>query len=115
MGHIAPSCNMAIPTVAKETEIHGGRALATPAKKKEAMGRGEWGIWLFSDLYAPLLHSLILKLPYSNGIFFFFFFNSALPSEVFKCFSVLPLLFSIYYTHCFFFFSTHASVCISTK
>lgn len=72
MGHIAPSCNMAIPTVAKETEIHGGRALATPAKKKEAMGRGEWGIRLFSDLYSPFLHSLILKLPYSNGIFLFF-------------------------------------------
>lgn len=32
------------------------------------------------------------------------FFFSALRSEVFKPFSVLPLLFSIYYTHCFFFF-----------
>lgn len=67
----APSCNMVIPTVVEDTEMHGGRALITLAKKKEAIGKEEGGIWLFSEFYAPLFHYLALKLCYSDGIFLF--------------------------------------------
>lgn len=43
MRHIAPSCNMVTPTVVEDTEMPGGRALITPAKKK-AIGKEEGGI-----------------------------------------------------------------------
>lgn len=71
MRHIAPSCNMVIPTVVEDNEMPGGRAFITPEKKKEAIGKEEGGIWLFSDFYAPLLHYLTLKLSYSDGMFVF--------------------------------------------
>lgn len=95
--------------------MHGGRALITPAKKKEAVGKGEGGIWLFSDLYSPLLHSLALKLPYSNSVFLSLTqlwplrFSSLSQSCYFY-------LFSIYYTHYFFFFPPmHQFAYLQTK
>lgn len=54
----------------EETERNGGNAFITPAKKG-AVGRGEWGIWLFLDLYSPLLHFFTSKLPYWNDIILF--------------------------------------------
>lgn len=44
MKHIAPSCNVVIPAVVEDTEVPGGRALITPAKKKEPIGKEEGGI-----------------------------------------------------------------------
>lgn len=44
MKHIAPSCNVVMPTVVEDTEVPRGKALTVPAKKKEAIEKEEGGI-----------------------------------------------------------------------
>lgn len=102
MRHVLPSYNTVIPRVVEDNEMPGGRALITPAKK-EAIGKEEGGIWLFSDFHTPLLHYLTLKHSYSDGIFLFLIQVwplrfSSLSGSCHICF------LSIYYTYSFFFF-----------
>lgn len=99
---------MVTPTVVEDTEMPGGRALITPAKKKEARGKEEGRICLFSEFYTPLLHYLTLKLSYSEGIFLFLI--QVWPLRFSRLFESCHMCFlSIYYTYSFFFFPTQFS------
>lgn len=105
MRHIAPSCYVVILilTVSEEIEMHGGRSLCTLAKKKLWAGRRE-NLAVLGPEFSSLLS---LKLPYLNSIFLCLI---QLWPQVFKTFSVLPLLSLFYLLHILFFFS---HLCIS--